>query len=73
MTKYITNKSRGVICLGKRNFIPGAERVEVTDEEVAHPAIAAYIKASKLALEEETTDDTKAKAAADAKTAKAGS
>jgi hypothetical protein len=52
MAKYIKNTSKGVICLGKNNFIPGAESVEVTDEETNHPMIAAYIEAGKLALTE---------------------
>lgn len=52
MAKYIINKSLGVICLGDKNFIPGAPGVVVTDEEIEHPIIAAYIKTDKLAVEE---------------------
>jgi hypothetical protein len=54
MAKFITNTSKGVICLGAKNFIPGAEAIEVTAEEAAHPMIAAYISAGKLALTEIT-------------------
>ena len=54
MAKFITNTSSGVICLEKKNFIPGAGPVEVTGEEAAHPMIAAYIAAGKLQLDEQT-------------------
>jgi hypothetical protein len=53
MAKFIKNTCKGVICLGKKNFIPGAEPVEVTEEEVNHPMIQKYIEAEKLALIEE--------------------
>lgn len=61
MAKYLTNNSARVICLGTKNLIPGGEPVEVTDKEIAHPIIAAKIKAGILTL----TEDSKPAAAAD--------
>ena len=58
MAKFITNESSGIICIGDKNFIPGAGPVLVTDEEAAHPTIAAYIKVGKLTLEEGEETDT---------------
>lgn len=58
MAKFIENKSKAVICFGEKNFIPGAGKIEVTDEEAAHPMIAAYIDAKKLELTETAATDT---------------
>lgn len=52
MAKFLQNKSLGVIAIGAKNLIPGEKAVEVTEAEVAHPMIAAYIKAERLALTE---------------------
>lgn len=65
MAKFLKNEGLCVICLGEKNIIPGADPVEVTDKEAAHPMIAAYIKAGKLQLiendEPATVEDKPAK------------
>lgn len=52
MAKFIENKSKGIICFETKNFIPGDDPVKVTEEEVTHPMIVAYIEAGKLVLTE---------------------
>lgn len=52
MAKKLINNSLGIICLGDKNLIPGGDPVEVTDEELGHPFIAAKIKARELTVEE---------------------
>lgn len=58
MAKFIKNKSLRIISLGDKDFIPGADPVEVTDAEAAHPMISAYITAKILELTEDATNDT---------------
>lgn len=52
MAKFLQNKALGVITIGAKNLIPGEAAVEVTDAEVSHPMIDAYIKSGRLALTE---------------------
>lgn len=63
MAKFITNVSKGVICFEKKDFIPGADPVEVTDAEASHPMIKAYITAKKLELTEVAEEKTTKKGA----------
>jgi len=58
MAKFIKNKSLRIISLGDKDFIPGADPVEVTDAEAAHPMISKYITAKILELTEDATNET---------------
>lgn len=48
----LQNTCKRVICIGEKNFIPGTEPIEVTQEEAKHPMIKRYIKAKELELSE---------------------
>ena len=53
MAKYLQNNSVGIICIGKKNLIPGADPMPVTEKEAAHPHIVARIDKKILALTED--------------------
>lgn len=56
---FLENVGENVVCIGDKNLIPGDEPVEVTQAEIDHPMIKAYIKAKKLSrseVDDEVTD-----------------
>ena len=53
MAKYLQNNSVGIICIGGKNLIPGADPTPVTEKDIAHPHIAAKIASGVLTLTED--------------------
>jgi len=53
MAKYLQNNSVGIICIGGKNLIPGAEPTAVTEKEAEHPRIVAKIEKKILTLTED--------------------
>ena len=53
MAKYLKNNSVGIICIGGKNLIPGADPTPVTEKEAAHPLVAAKINKKILTLTED--------------------
>lgn len=53
MAKYLQNNSVGIICIGGKNLIPGADPTPVTEKDIAHPRVASKIANKILTLTED--------------------
>lgn len=58
MAKFLKNDGLCVICLGSKDIIPGGPEVPVTEKELEHPMIKAYIEKKSLSVVE--TDEAAA-------------